>query len=165
MTRRGFLTASVAAPLAARAGRTLMGIATTSFMTVWRPRDTFEFLEYCHGIGAGGIQAGISSLDPGYAKKLRGRAEQLGMYIEVMSGLPRTDDTSQFEATLSAATGAGALCLRCACLGGRRYETFGSLADWQKFVAESKAALRRAIPLAEKHRLPIALENHKDWTA
>jgi len=165
MTRRRFLAASVAAPLAAGAPRSSMGVATTSYMTAWRPRETYEFLEYCHGIGAGGIQAGLSSLDPAYVKKLRGRAEQLGMYIEVMSALPRADDTSQFEATLAAAAGVGALCLRCACLGGRRYETFASLDDWQRFVAESKAALRRAIPLAEKRRLPLALENHKDWTA
>ena len=165
MTRRQLLAASVAAPLAAASPRTSMGVATTSFMTVRRPRETIEFLEYCHGLGAGGIQAGLSSVDPGYVRKLRIMAEQAGMYVEAMSGLPRTDDTSQFEATLAAASAAGSLCLRCACLGGRRYETFASLADWQKFVAESKTALRRAIPLAQKHRLPIALENHKDWTA
>ena len=65
-----------------------MGIATTSYMTARRPRDTYEFLEYCHSLGAAGIQASLASFEPEYIKKLRGRSEQLGLYIEVMSPLP-----------------------------------------------------------------------------
>ena len=60
------------------APRTRMGIATTSLMTARRTHDTHEFLEYCNGLGAGGIQASLSSLDPDYLKKVRARAEQLG---------------------------------------------------------------------------------------
>jgi len=86
------------------------------------------------------------------------------MYLEVMAELPKTDDTSGFEGSVVAAKLAGALCIRVACLNGRRYETFSRLADWQAFAAESRAAIERALPIAEKHRLPIAIENHKDWT-
>jgi len=163
MTRRQLLTMAAAAPLAAGPPRSKMGIATTSYMTVWRPRDTYEFLEHCHAIGAGGIQASLSSLEPAYLSKLRARAEQLGMYIEVMGPLPR-GGTEQFEAVLRATKEVGGLCLRSACLGGRRYETFNTLADWKKFVADSHTAIERAVPLAEKHRVRFALENHKDWT-
>ena len=81
-------------------------------MTARRPHDTYEFLEYCHSLGAGGIQASLASLDPTYLKKLRARAEQLGMYIEVMAELPKQDDTSAFERTVRAAKDAGALCVR-----------------------------------------------------
>src|SRR6266403_2672642 len=98
MTRKQFLFASAAAA-ASRAWavpRTRMGIATTCYMTVWRPKDTYEFLEHCQALGAGGIQASLSSTDPAYLKKLRSRAEQAGMYLEFMIGLPK-QDTSAFE--------------------------------------------------------------------
>jgi sugar phosphate isomerase/epimerase len=139
-----------------------MGIATTSFMTSRRPKDALQFLEYCHSLGAGGIQAGLPA-DLESARQLRTRAEELGMYVEAMSGLPR-QDLRAFERAIAAAREAGALCVRSVCLGGRRYETFQDLAGWKKFVADSKAALARALPVLEKHRMAMALENHKDWT-
>ena len=145
--------------------RTAMGIATTSFLTARRPRDTYEFLEYCHSLGAGGIQASLASLEPAYLKKLRDRAGEFGMYIEVMAELPKPDDTAAFERTAAAAKAAGALCIRTAALGGRRYETYSQLSDWQDFVKRSLAAIDRALPIATKEQMPLAVENHKDWTA
>ncbi|MBV9767771.1 MAG: sugar phosphate isomerase/epimerase [Acidobacteriaceae bacterium] len=137
-----------------------MGIATTSYMTAWRPQDTSEFLERCHALGAAGIQAPIN----GDLKAIRARAEQLNMYIEAMVPLPHDGDTSAFEQSLKNAEAVGAIALRSACLGTRRYETFSSLADWQAFVARSNASLEAAVPILEKHKLPLGLENHKDWT-
>jgi len=63
MRRREFLL-SAAAVATPNAPRTSMGIATTSYMTVARPRDPFEFLEHCKALGAGGTQASPSSLEP-----------------------------------------------------------------------------------------------------
>ena len=166
MTRRQLLLgAAAAAAPAFGVPSTGMGIATTSLMTARRPHDTYEFLEYCHSLGAGGIQAALTSLEPEYVKKLRARAEQLGMYVEVMAALPKQDDTSKFEQTVRAAKDAGALCIRSAALGGRRYENFSDLPAWQAFVAQSRKAIDRAFVVAERERMPLALENHKDWTA
>ena len=166
MTRRDFLYAAAAGatPLVA-ATRSRMGIATTCYMTVWKPKDTLEFLEHAVAVGAGGIQAALSSLEPAYLRKLRDRAVDAGMYIEVMSAMPRRDDTSAFERTVAAAKQVGALCLRCACLGGRRYETFDTLPAWQEHAAASRIAIDRAAGIAEREKLPLAIENHKDWTA
>jgi sugar phosphate isomerase/epimerase len=165
MTRRELLIGAIGAatPMLA-VPRTGVGIATTSFMTARKPRDTYEFLEYCHALGAGGIQAELSSLDPAYLKKLRERAQQHGMYIEVMAGLPTKDDASGFERTVAAAKDAGAVCVRTAALGGRRYENFSDLRDWQMFVTQSVSAIDRALSVAEQKQLPLAIENHKDWT-
>src|SRR5207302_96140 len=91
-------------------------------------------------------------------------AERLGMYIEIIADLP-ADDPSGFERTVRAAKEAGALCLRSACLSGRRYETFSTLEEWKRFVIESKGRIDRALPILEKYRMPLGLENHKDWTA
>ncbi len=164
LNRRGFLFAAGAATARAAAPRTAMGIATTCYMTVARPKDTMAFLDHAIAIGAGGIQAGLSSLEPAWIEKLRDRLRQQQMYLEVMVGLPKAGDAT-FERTVAAAKAAGAHCVRAACLGGRRYETFAELAAWQRFVADSRAAIDRALPVVEKHGIPLALENHKDWTA
>jgi len=166
MTRRQWLIgAAAAATPAFGVPRTGMGIATTSFLTARRPRDTYEFLEYCHSLGAGGTQAPLSSLESGYLSKLRGRAEALGMYIEVMAELPKPNDSEGFERTVAGAKAVGALCVRSAALGGRRYETFSQLSDWQDFVKRSLAAIDQALPIVNKQQVPLAIENHKDWTA
>lgn len=166
MTRRQLLLGAAAAATPAFAvPRTGMGIATTSFMTARRPSDTYEFLEYCHSLGAGGIQASLASLEPSYLKKLRDRAERLAMYIEVMAELPKSNDSESFERTVAGAKAAGALCIRSAALGGRRYETFSQLSDWREFVTRSTAAIDLALPVVTRHQMPLAIENHKDWTA
>ncbi|MBM3727521.1 MAG: TIM barrel protein [Acidobacteria bacterium] len=169
MTRRSFsasLAGAAAATLSAQsAPRTTMGVATTCYLSAWRPKDMFEFLEHCNGLGAGGVQLSITTWEPEALKKFRARAEQLGMYIEIFAGLPRDPASAdQFERTIKAAKDLGALCARSACLGGRRYETFNTLADWKKFVADSKAGVERGVSIVEKHKFPWALENHKDWT-
>lgn len=148
------------AGVSATAPSTQMGIATTSYMTAWRPQDTYEFLEHCHRLGAAGIQSSIN----GDVKKIRARAEQLGMYIEAMVSLPKNGDASEFERGLQNAQAAGAICVRAASLSGRRYETFSSLKEWQDFVKQSDRSLEAAIPVVNKHRIPLALENHKDRT-
>lgn len=137
-----------------------MGIATTSFMMAWKPKDTYEFLEHCHGLGAAGIQAPIN----GDLHRVRSRAEELGMYIEGMIALPRNGDMSAFERELQNASAVGAVALRSACLGTRRYETFSSLTDWHNFVAQSHRSLEAAVPILDRYKIPLGLENHKDWT-
>ena len=138
-----------------------MGIAWTSYMTVAKPKDALEFLMRCHALGAAGIQAPLH----GDLRQLRGRAEQLGMYIEGMVQLPANGETSAFEKNIQDAKDAGALCVRAAALSGRRYESFASLADWRKFVTDSQSNIEAALPILEKYKIPLALENHKDWTA
>ncbi len=130
-------------------------------MMAWHPQDTLEFLEHCHSLGAAGIQAPIHG-DPA---SIRSRAEQFGMYIEAMVPLPHGDDTSAFEASLKTAMAAGAVALRSACLGTRRYETFNSLDQWRDFVARGHKSVETALPILERYKLPLGLENHKDWTA
>ena len=164
MTRRDVL-ALPATVLTAQSAPALsrMGIAATCF-SARRPKDTLEFLEYCRSLGAGGIQAPLSSTEPEHLAGLRRKAEQHGMYIEVMAGLPRGEDAETFEQTLIAAGEVGARCARVACLGGRRYEMFSRLDEWKQFAASSQKTIARTLPLAEKHRMPLAIENHKDWT-
>ena len=162
MTRRHLLALG-AVPLLTRAATPAckMGIATTSYLTAARPNDAYAFLEHCLSLGAAGIQANLN----GDARRLRARADEFGMYLEGMVSLPRAAGTDVFERAMQDAKTCGALCVRSAALGGRRYETFHSMDDWNGFVLQTKKSLDAAIPIAERHHLPIALENHKDRTA
>jgi sugar phosphate isomerase/epimerase len=166
MTRRSFLAAGAAATAhlaMAAPPRSRMGIASTCYMTVWRPKDSIEFLEHCDSLGAGGVQTFLSSLEPEYCRKFRARAEQAQMYVEVMVPLPK-GDIAGFEKYIVAAKEAGADRVRAGALSGRRYETFDTIEAWKKFVDDAHAAVERAVPILERHKMPMALENHKDWT-
>lgn len=142
-----------------------MGIVQYSFVRNPAARSAYDFLGFCHSFGAAGVQVTLDSLDPSYADKVRRRAAELGMYFEAIVELPKPDGVGNFEQAMAAAKRAGAVCIRTACLGGRRYEVFTSLAQWNKFVADSHARIRRAMPIIEKYKIPVGIENHKDWTA
>ena len=160
MTRRDFSLAAAAASTGlAAAPKSKMGICTTSYMTFRRFRDTHEFLEHCAGLGAAGIQAA----PPADPARFRKRAEEFGMWYEGMVAIPKGDGAA-FEAQIKACKAAGATVVRSGCLGGRRYETFDSMAGWQRFVSDSKASLKQALPILEREQITMALENHKDWT-
>ena len=156
--------------------RKRLGVCTYSYNLHWKaaregnPRarfkDPIEFLEYCHQLGAGGIQVAIGPREAGYLPRLRARAEALGMYLEGESSLPKEEsDAARFDTEIRAAKEAGAEVVRTAMLGGRRYETFDSAEAFQRFAVASWKSLTLAEPVVRKHRLRLAIENHKDRRA
>ncbi|MDQ2712668.1 MAG: sugar phosphate isomerase/epimerase, partial [Acidobacteriota bacterium] len=44
-------------------------------------------------------------------------------------------------------------------------ETFNSLDDWNEWLKQTYAVIERVIPVLEKHKFTLAVENHKDWTS
>jgi sugar phosphate isomerase/epimerase len=174
MNRRDFLTsATVAAAASAAPAPSLPGKPITSMgfspdcYTISRPsRAALDYMALCARTGAGGAQIGIPTpVDPSLPGQIRKKAEELGIYVEVVAMQPRTDDTAEFESIVKAAKEAGAGCMRSVCLGGRRYETFNTLDDWKAFVADSRLRLARTARIMDRNKLPIGIENHKDWTA
>ncbi len=155
-TRREFIVSAVAArAVSAAPPKSQLGIATTCYLSYWRPRDPFEFLEHCAGMGAGGVQ----SMLPNDPAKFRARCEQLGMFYEAM--LPLGADLSN---GIRRAKEAGAVAGRVGALSGRRYENFATMAEWQSWVTDARARIAAAAKAAEAEKFPLALENHKDWT-
>jgi sugar phosphate isomerase/epimerase len=153
--------------------RKQLGVCTYSYNFHWKAardghpkarfKDTLEFLEYCHQLGAGGVQIGVGSKDAEYPKKLRAKAEAYGMYFEGQASLPQQpSDVDRFDAEIRAAKEAGAAVVRTAMLGGRRYETFDSAAAFRQFAEKSWQSLTLAEPVLNKHRVRLAIENHKD---
>ncbi len=184
MRRRAFVKNTVAGGLAMSlpilpsldfvAPETRFGVAHASYMirafrniesTLYPPfTNSMDFLEHCSELGFGGVQAGIRGWDKKFAKKIRRRAGELNVFLEGQVGLPKTDrDSERFEKEVIAAKEAGVGILRAACLSGRRYETFDNMEAFQKFKKEAIKSLQRAEPLVRKHRLKLAIENHKDW--
>ena len=128
--------------------------------------DLFEpltFLKHCHQLGAGGMQAGLGVPEATAVRQLRDYAEQHSLFIDAIVSPPKDSaDVDRFEAEIRTAAEAGALAVRTVIMPGRRYEQFGSLPEVREFEARGKRMLELAAPVVEKHRMPLAVENHKD---
>lgn len=145
---------------------TRLGIGMHSYGLHWKSQtrfhDALTFLEYAHSIGVAGVQVSIGRRDAVYTRKLRERCEQWGMYLEAQASLPG-DDSQRFTAEVQSAVEAGATVMRTAMLSGRRYETFATAEEFKAFAETSWKSLTLAEPIAKKHGIRLAVENHKDW--
>lgn len=151
-----------------------MGIVVHSYASRWQsktPSERFpaftnalDLLEHCHQIGAGGVQVTVNGWSDDFAKKVREAREKLGLYLEGSIGLPREEgDVARFDAEVRRAREAGAQVLRTVTLGTRRYETFRTAAEFEAFRKKSLRSIELAEPVARKHGVKLAVENHKDW--
>jgi 3-oxoisoapionate decarboxylase len=183
MTRRQFLATSATGATALAVGGTALaapasgkrlGLSIASYMIRWRSKlksaaypgwsDPLEVLDHCRTLGAGCLQIGVGGWQSDFAGKVRAKRESLGIALEGQIGLPKSGaDVPAFENSVRAAKEAGATILRTVCLGGRRYETFDSLEAWNKFRSQSLSSLSLAEPVMRRHRVKLAVENHKDW--
>jgi sugar phosphate isomerase/epimerase len=164
MNRREFVLAA-AVSMQSAGQRTTLGVSPDSFVVRRPARTALEFLHFAHARGFGGPQAALPpDADAKYLKSVREFCETHGMYWELLAPLPEADP-EPFDRVVRLAREAGAESIRSVCLAGRRYETFRSMDDWKDFVRSSQRRLSLAVPVAEKRRLPLGIENHKDWTA
>lgn len=132
--------------------------------------DPVRYLEYLRSIGAGGIQHAVSTDIP----RFRRRLDELGMYYEGEARLPLRliDDMSGFEQSCRNSAALGATVMRAVSRppearapGGRRYATFTSYEEFKAWEAEANAIVEKCLPIARRHKVAIALENHKDRTS
>lgn len=189
LTRRDWLRRAGLAPLALAAVRTIgenralaaesppgrhkLGLVIHSYwVRAARPlppefgpiSQPLAFVELAASLGAPGVQTKIGTPDAASLQTLREALERRGMYIEGIVALPKSDaDVPRFEAELLAARQAGARIVRTVCMNGRRYEAFDSAEQFAAFADSSWQALTRAEPIARRHSIRLAVENHKDW--
>jgi len=128
--------------------------------------DLFEplrFLEHCRRLGAGGVQIPLGARDAEYAGQLRRRAEEAGMFVEGIVDPPRDQaDLDRFDAQMRTAALAGATVVRTVILPGRRYEFFESAEQFRKYDLQARKSVELAASVAQRHRVRMAIENHKD---
>jgi sugar phosphate isomerase/epimerase len=178
VTRREFLAACAAAlpaPLVAHdrrdAGPAGLGIVIHSYGLRRADKeshfdDPLTFLDYCHALGAGGVQTSLGNRDEAYCAKLRARAEEHRMYVEGSVRLPRDKaDVERFTGEVRTAKECGAAVVRTVQIDGRRYEVFDSAAAFRKAMEQARQALLLAKPVVERHGVKLAVENHKDLEA
>ncbi|WP_206028749.1 sugar phosphate isomerase/epimerase family protein [Thalassoroseus pseudoceratinae] len=121
------------------------------------------FLKHCHLLGAGGIQANLGVMTADKIHQLRDYAEQHKLFIDAIVKPPKNnDDLPRFEAEIKTARDVGVQAARTTIIPGRRYERFKTLDEFRKFEKRGQQMLERAAPVVEKHRVPFAVENHKD---
>jgi len=129
-------------------------------------RDLFEpleFLEHCHRLGSHGIQVPLGVRDGSYCQKLRKQADSYGMFLEGIANPPRDlADTDRFDAEMRTAALVGAKAVRTVILPGRRYEFFDSAEQFRQHDQKARRSVELAAPVAERHRVRLAIENHKD---
>jgi sugar phosphate isomerase/epimerase len=156
-------------------GYSRLGICTDSYALRGRANraageerftEPLRFLAYCHDLGAGGVQVGIGRRDETYARQLRRQAREWDMFLEGSGGLPRDQaDLERFEAEVVTAGNAGATVIRVVMPSkgsGRRYEAFKSVEEFRQTRDRGRKMLELAEPVAARHRIRLALENHKD---
>ncbi|GEO11407.1 sugar phosphate isomerase/epimerase family protein [Segetibacter aerophilus] len=158
------------------AKETAMGIVVHSYGFRWNLKvesqkyrgfaNALELMEHCHQIGAGGTQVVVSNWTNDFSKKVRSSQEKLGLYLEGSVGVPKNaTDLSRFEQDVINAKDAGMQVLRTVCSSGRRYETYHSAEAFQQLQKNALISLKLAEPVLRKHKMKLAVENHKDWRA
>lgn len=181
MNRRAFIATlpalAVARSLLAAAGASVarIGLCTFSCHQHWKAvadrqegvkfTDAAGFYRYGRELGAEGVQTGLRSQDPAVAKQMRALIGKSGGYYEAELRLPKNDrELAAFDTDVRLAREAGAAVARAVLMGGRRYETYQTLDEFRRFHAEAGRSLALAEPVVRKHRLQLAIENHKDLT-
>jgi len=128
-----------------------------------QPWGALDFLEECRRLGAGGMQFPLGAKQAPFLAELRRKAEQYEMHLEATVELPRAAaDLERFEGQLLAAKQAGATVARTVMLPGRRYEQFDSADEFKLACERGLKSLQLAEPVAARHRVRLAVENHKD---
>ena len=153
-----------------------MGIVVHSYAARWHSdspsekypgfENALSLMEHCKEIGARGVQTVVNGWATDFAKKVRDVREKTGLYLEGSIGLPKSkNEVAKFEAEVLAAKEAGASILRTACLSGRRYVNFKTKSEYETFRTTAIESIELAEPIVRKHKMKLAVENHKDWTS
>ncbi len=184
MKRREFIRNSSTAALAAAmpvlpsfsplVRETRFGVAEASYLMRWyRNMDSekyppfklaMDMIEHCASLGFGGVQVNVRDWDKAYAANVKKKVETDGLFLEGQLSLPKDPaDTARFENQIKIAKEAGIDIFRTVCLSGRRYENFDTMEAFQEFRKNSFVRLKLAEPIIRKHKVKLAVENHKDF--
>ena len=127
--------------------------------------DSSSFYDYARHIGADGVQTSVAMMDEFGATKLREHIDETGGYFEGDIRLPtKESELEKFEHEVKLTLTAGSNVARTVLSGSRRYETWKSLDEFNTFRDQASRRLAWAEPIVRKHRLRLAVENHKDLT-
>jgi sugar phosphate isomerase/epimerase len=174
MTRRQLLAVSalpLARAAAQSAGKPLrnLGGAPAGFPIRARmARDAqkpFDFIDYCHSLALGVAETRLDLSKPEAVRALRQKLESYSMRVILDIPLPRDEaGVPAFDAAIQAAHEAGVYGLHTA-MTQRRYEQFDTLEAFQQDFDRCQRTIALGEPVLRKHKVRLAIENHKGWRA
>lgn len=180
ISRRELLAAGVAGATAVLAsgkpgqadaseGKAVLGGSPTAFSVrahaAKANNQPFSIVDHCHELGLRGAESGLFSPSPESVKSMRQKVDSYGMVVMVNIPLPKSEsDVAQFDTTVAAAKEAGVAGLHAA-MTARRYEQFDSYPAFQANFTQCQRSVELAEPVLAKHRVRLAVENHKGWRA
>ena len=142
-----------------------MGGAPTAFSLRMRAGQPFDIVEHCHGLGLSGIETSRPPATPEAQKIFREKLEAYNIRVIFNVPLPRKkEDVDTFDTAVKAAKETGAIALHAA-LTPRRYEQFDSFDAFRQSFEQNQLSVSLAEPVLQKHRIRLAIENHKGWRA
>lgn len=128
--------------------------------------DPLKLIPHAIEQGFGGIQMGLGSRSADEIKAIRAVIDKQDAFLEGIVRPPTDEkDLPRFEAELKTASEMGINVIRTAMLSGRRYETFKKDDEYRAFKAKALKSMESAEPLAARHKVRLAVENHKDFRA
>jgi len=148
-----------------------MRLGVDSYSLRWQGWDAFQLLEYSARLALDNVhfseRGNFASLDEGYLRLLKRRADELGLAVEVGMGSFDRHASSfrpeygtgeeQLSAMLRAAKVVGSPVVRC--FLGTQAERLGPI-PIQQHVEECVRTLKTVAPLARDLGVKIAVENH-----
>jgi sugar phosphate isomerase/epimerase len=139
--------------------------ATPAGFAVRGKRPGFDMLDYTHSLGLGIVEMRPPAPTPDAIASVKRRLDTYNMRAVLDVRLPRdASELSAFERTIATAKELNAVCVHAA-MTGRRYEDFDTLAAFQASFAQNRQSVTLAEPVLRKHRVKLAIENHKGWRA
>jgi sugar phosphate isomerase/epimerase len=128
--------------------------------------DPLALMQFTSKQGFAGVQLRLGNRSADYLAQVRAAKSKLAISLEGIVAPPLEEkDSDRFEIDLRASQAAGIDIVRMALLSGRRYETFQSAEEFRRFKTRSEQALTRVARLAGRHKIRVAVENHKDFRA
>lgn len=149
--------------------KALLGGSPTTFSlrakAARQSNQQFDIIQHCHELGLAGAESFLRSPAPEQVKAIRQKVDAYNMVVILNAPLPKTEsDVANFDTAVAACKEAGASALHVA-MTQRRYEQFDSLAAFKANFAQCQKSVSLAEPVLRKHRMRLAVENHKGWRA
>ena len=125
----------------------------------------FDILEHCRSLGLGAVRMNLPSPDLDAVRQLRKKVESYGMRVIISLAPPKeAAAVPTYDAAVRAVSELGAVTTH-ASFTARRYEEFDTFEAFKASFERHQRSVERAEPILRKHKVKLAIENHKGWRA
>ena len=125
----------------------------------------FDILEHCRSLGLGAVRMNLPSTDLADVRQLRTKIEGYGMRVIIGLAPPKEPGAvADFETRVRAVSELGAVTTH-ASFTARRYEEFETFEAFKASFERHQRSVELAEPILRKHKVKLAIENHKGWRA